>query len=240
MSRKPLILPNKVSQRTKVTCRQGDGELWLTDRRRGIQLAAVGTAAVLVAAIVGGIVWIETAQNAPIYQRHRYTESILFAMCLIALGVIGLVALPLVMAAKNHHRRFRVRVDDLRRAIYCERWWFGIRFGRREIEINAATWEVDSVYFTYMIKRKSGGGGAVNVIHGLMLLFMGPLGWIIALASNSSREEKRRAAEAATWDGKAMPRLTLLDQGEVAARITVSDEATAQDFLLAWDRAYAR
>ncbi|MEM6855730.1 MAG: hypothetical protein AAF593_15085, partial [Planctomycetota bacterium] len=220
--------------------RQGDGELWLTDRRRGVQLAAVGTAAVLVAAIVGGIVWIETAQNAPIYQRHRHTDAVMFAMCLIALGVIGLVALPLVMVAKNHHRRFRVRVDDLRRAIYCERWWFGIRLSRREVEINAATWEVDSVYITYIIKRKGGGGGAVNVILGLMLLFMGPLGWIIALAANSSRKEKRRAAEATTWGGITMPRLTLLDQDGVAARITVSDEATAQDFLLAWDRAYAR
>jgi len=232
MSKKPLQLPSMVTPRTRVSFRQTDESLSITDRRRGIQIVLWSVAALFVATGIGGIFWLEYLGTLP--NQHRLTDQVALGISLIALSVFALIVLPIVIAVKGLHRSFRVRVDTLRRTCVCTKRNFGVRIRRRELDASDARWDVDTVYVQH--KATANHWNLSTVALGLILFLLGPVGWIIGILANF----RRNTNPSNKWEGKAMVRLCLSKHDETIAFITVPNESIAQDFLIAWDHQFAK
>lgn len=230
MPRKPLKLPPVVTPGTRVSFEETDGLLLLSDRRGGRQLLLWAVGGLFVFGMVGAVLWLSHLGTLP--NQHRLTDQYTLGMAVIVLCALSLFILPFVIAAKGWHRGFRVRVDVLGRTCVCSKRMFGIRLRKREVDAVYAEWDTDTVYVQHEVGRKQASAG--DVVVGLLLFALGPLGWVIALLSSSGRNAKRDK----TWEGRDMARLCLSERGEPVALITVPDETEARDFLLAWDRCF--
>ncbi|MEM9418393.1 MAG: hypothetical protein AAGA25_04955 [Planctomycetota bacterium] len=180
----------------------------------------------------GGMLWLMYLNSLP--HKNGLTDQIFLSMSIIVLAFFALMLMPILMLAKGWHRSFRVRVDVLARSCRCSRRVFGIRVCKREIDTRYAEWDVESEYVPY----QAGGPRAdsSSMVLAVVLLLLGPLGWVIAAMTNSDRNDRREKV----WTGQAMVRLRVSDRDETIALITVPDEAVAREFLLAWDRHFAR
>lgn len=145
------------------------------------------------------------------------------------LGFVLLILLTVLMHILKVDRCFVVRVDTERREIVCRNKLYGWTTRRVEVPLNHADWDVDSEYLHLPERRGASTAGCVGT---LVLFALGPLGLIIALINVLSRKNTVQIDPGGTLE---VLTLLLREDDKVRAAVTVAEEATAEQFLVAWD-----
>lgn len=151
--------------------------------------------------------------------------------------VIGLILalIPLglwwyLMSRFGLHRRSVVRIDNSRRSCRCHNKLMGWTVGRREVDLMHAEWEPRAGSMGVAVPRSQ---SAMSGLATILLLFAGPIGWLISLLQELGRGSSKRPIDLSQIE---VVRLELSDADGAQALLTLGDEDVAQTFLEAWDR----
>ena len=158
-----------------------------------------------------------------------------------------LAALPglllvMLMRVLGVDRRSLVEVDRFGRRCVIKRWRWGWVTARREAALGAVDWEI----LPGVVRREVAAKSQVSLGQGLLtvvLMFTGPIGWVITILREFSRKGSSSGGSAA--EVVEVVRLELVGAGPGAGpgvevprvRVTLAEEETAAAFLSAWDAA---
>ena len=244
-----LRLPGKDEQLRRWRLVVRDDGLTLSDWNLGQAVVGPVAALVLWLYAVGFVAWIGwMVYEEATASRHGYGVSGgLGWIVLVVLGVVSLLPGMLLMAlmqALGVDRRSVVEVDRLGRRCVLRRWRWGWVMGRREAALGAVDWEV----LPGTVRRGVAADKPLTLVQGLaqvVLIFGGPLGWLIAIIRALSIKN-------GSGGGQDIVEVVRLELREVAgpglapgaspeglsvARVTLAEEETAEAFLAAWDAA---
>lgn len=221
--KEPPLFPARTTNRLRVYYTETDDKLRLTDLR-GIRRFAVWCGSLL---SLGLVVYILAATIYAVAQSGRGPISPLgVTIVAVLLTSITVSLLSLVLRILRIHRRFTVTVDIPRRTCVCRNRLFGWPIKRLAITTDEARWEILPLAGEF---TGSDRGNALFL--SLVLLVVGPLGWIALLVSRSMRHRRNP-----TPDLRELIGLVLFEGPDTRAVVLMDDETAAQSFLLAWDR----
>lgn len=148
-----------------------------------------------------------------------------------AIGLVGVGLTIIMIIGLNLHRRFTLRVDLLRRTLACRAWLFGIPIRSAVFDIGKVAWNLEDGYDADPTSNTNVAAYGC-ILHGV-LMFMGPIGWIISLVL--MRENKASAPSARIQKIQETIRLVLYAEEQKRAIVTLRDENVAERFIVAWD-----
>ena len=229
-----LKLPAK-GWRPSLWLRPRGGGCVLTDWGRGRMLATatVNTLFVLLnaplLAVVGVALWQSTRPTPPARTPPDLAALLLgFAVILVVQSGIWIG----LRFATRTVRRFTVRLDPERRECVARSRMFGFTRHRATFELRGATADVTAT--TYRPPPVAEWNGA-RVLLVLLIVFGGPLGWLISFLVGGRGNGNRQTAPSAAVDAVT---LVLYDgQGHPRVAVTSGDETATAGFLAAWDGA---
>ncbi len=219
----PIVWPGKRDASDRLRLRR-----WL-GRLAGVFLTLYF---LVVASAVGAMLYDAfTAPPLPGQTVSGQRSQALGEAALAVLGglVPGLLLLGL-MAVLRLDRGFTVRIDTDRRRCVVRRTRYGWTTARREVDLRSADWEVrPALRRRALPERVTVADGCLAVV----LVVLGPIGWIVVLVRWLSRSRQGPVLEEAVVE--EVVRLELRDDAALQAVVDTEDEATATAFLEAWD-----
>lgn len=217
--RRPLLLTYP-DWRRALRFRDLDGTLVLTDRRRRSLLWQVPA-----------ILWLATLPALGIATVFNSPDPVfsLLVGC-IALGLPSVALFLAVCLYTRTHRSFTVRADVFERRCICHCRLWGWKTRRIETSLSDTRWELETTFYREPdVKEQQPHAAWLHII----LLFVGPLGWIALLLPSSTRKNRGNTHRVAP--AHEAVRLSLRTPEGIQAVIITGDEANTTAFLTAWD-----
>jgi len=228
-NRAVLVLPVKPHGQPHVRFYVVNDGVVLTDthwgRRIGAWFILMPLALLGASVMIGGLVNIIGGMQHNSTGSHQSSDRMSIGGLFLVLGIIIVASTAALAYATQCHRRFVVRVDFTRRVCVSRSKLYGWTTKRLEIDTDRTVLTLKSAHVTLPVNETTVVSGITQVL----AVFTGSLGLLLLLIPRSSRGNSPAAR-------REVLRLSLREDGELRAVITVPDEGAAEQFVLAWDR----